>query len=64
MSESDSLRPKKPVPSTPSQEFAAYCEAEFERRQNSGERFEEARYREAMQLVMDKLMVIESEAGA
>ncbi len=40
---------------TPSEEFAAYCDAEFERRLNSGVDFDESRYRQAMKLVMDKL---------
>ena len=39
----------------PSEEFAAYCDAEFERRLNSGVDFDESRYRQAMKLVMDKL---------
>lgn len=39
----------------PSEEFAVYCEAEFERRLNSGEDFDMAAYREAMELVMIKL---------
>ena len=49
---------------TPSQDFAAYCEAEFERRLNSGEDFDEQRYREAMQLVMGKLQRLEDEGEA
>lgn len=48
-------------PATPSQEFAAYCEAEFERRQNSGADFDEHLYRKAMALVMDKLANLEGE---
>ena len=32
----------------PSEEFALYCEAEFERRLNSGEDLDVAAYREAM----------------
>lgn len=54
----------KGAPNTPSQEFTAYCEAEFERRQNSGEGFDEAIYRKAMDLVMDKLLILESEGKA
>jgi hypothetical protein len=39
----------------PSEEFSAYCEAEFERRLNSGELFDEALYRKAMTMVLDRL---------
>ena len=45
----------------PSEEFALYCEAEFERRLNSGEDFDVAAYREAMELVMTKLKLLEAE---
>lgn len=48
----------------PSEEFSRYCEAEFERRLNSGEDFDEAAYREAMELVMTKLKLLEAEEGA
>ena len=49
---------------TPSQDFAAYCEAEFERRLNSGADFDEHQYRKAMALVMDKLANLEGEGKA
>ena len=39
----------------PVEEFSAYCEGEFERRRNSGEPFDEAGYREAMQAALHKL---------
>ena len=45
----------------PSEEFAAYCEAEFERRLNSGESFNETVYRKAMMMVLDRLTRIETE---
>ena len=45
----------------PSEEFAAYCEAEFERRLNSGEKFDEAKYRKAMTMVLDRLARLEHE---
>lgn len=48
--------------SKPSEEFAAYCEAEFERRLNSGDDFDEARYRRAMDMVLDRLRRLEDEA--
>jgi len=48
----------------PSEEFAVYCELEFERRQNSGDDFDEAAYREAMEMVMTKLKLLETEADA
>jgi hypothetical protein len=57
-----------PVPTstsrTPSEEFASYCEAEFERRLNSGDDFEQGRYQKAMALVMDRLQDLEREGKA
>lgn len=63
---SDSLsRPTVESPSSsPSAEFSAWCEAEFERRRNSGGEFDEAHYRQAMQLVLDKLHRLEEEGKA
>lgn len=49
---------------SPSGEFAAWCEAEFERRRNTGETFDEAHYRQAMELVLDKLQRLEEEGRA
>ena len=48
----------------PSEEFIAYCEAEFKRRMNSGEDFDEPGYRGAMELVKQKLMLMEAEGRA
>ena len=45
----------------PSEEFEAYCEAEFERRLNSGESFDEAQYRHAMAMVLERLIALEEE---
>ena len=57
-----------PLPSerqaAPSEEFAAYCEAEFERRLNSGDDFDETAYREAMEMAMKKLVLLEEEGQA
>ena len=53
------LPPGKKV--IPSEEFALYCEAEFERRLNSGEDFDVSADREAMELVMTKLKLLEAE---
>lgn len=57
-----------PLPSErqapPSEEFAAYCEAEFERRLNSGNEFDETAYREAMQMATKKLVILEEEGLA
>jgi hypothetical protein len=50
-----------PGTSKPSEEFSAYCEAEFERRLNSGETFDEAAYRAAQQLVLERLVALEQE---
>lgn len=46
------------------EEFAAYCEAEFERRRNSGEAFDEAAYREAMELTLHRLRALSEEGMA
>ncbi|MES9905193.1 MAG: hypothetical protein ABW168_21275 [Sedimenticola sp.] len=48
----------------PSVDFSAYCEAEFERRKNSGEAFAEVDYREAMEMVLVKLRALEEEGYA
>lgn len=47
--------------SRPSEEFAAYCDAEFERRLNSGEAFDEQAYRKAMAMVLERLVRLEEE---
>ena len=48
----------------PSQIFAAFCEAEFERRKNTGEQFDEGSYREAMAMTVRKLKALEEEGYA
>ena len=48
----------------PSEDFAAFCEAEFERRGNSGEEFDESLYRTAMRMVLDRLIEMEREGRA
>jgi hypothetical protein len=45
----------------PSEEFAAYCELEVERRLNSGDPFDEAAYRRGMALVLERLTLLEGE---
>lgn len=45
----------------PSEDFSAYCEAEFERRLNSGEVFDERLYRKAMEMVLERLVLLEEE---
>lgn len=52
---------KNPAVKKPSEEFAAYCEAEFERRLNSGETFHEPLYRKAMEMVLERLVKLEVE---
>lgn len=47
----------------PSAEFKEYCEAEFERRRNSGEDFDEGAYLRAMEVALKKLTVLEEEEG-
>ncbi len=54
---------RKPHDRTSSEEFTSFCEAEFERRRNSGTSFDEQRYQQAMNLVMEKLRRLE-EGGA
>ena len=62
MAASDGQGPKKnPGIKKPSEEFAAYCEAEFERRLNSGALFNETQYRKAMAMVLDRLTRLEEE---
>ena len=39
----------------PARVFAEFCDAEFERRRNSDESFDEAGYLEAMDIVLRKL---------
>ena len=39
----------------PARDFSDFCEGEFERRQSSDSPFDEALYREAMELVIRKL---------
>ncbi|MES9870262.1 MAG: nodulation protein E [Sedimenticola sp.] len=48
----------------PSKDFTDYCEAEFERRRNSGEPFDEAEYREAMEMTLRRLQALEEEGYA
>ena len=62
MAATDGPGPKKnPAVKKPSEEFSAYCEAEFERRLNSGEVFDEAQYRKAMAMVVERLIRLEYE---
>jgi hypothetical protein len=48
----------------PTDDFADYCAAEFERRRNSGEPFDEPAYEEAMQLALTKLRLLEEARNA
>lgn len=60
MTASDRAAPtQNPGVKKPSEEFSAYCEAEFERRLNSGEGFDERLYRKAMTMVLDRLLQLE-----
>lgn len=62
MTATDGPGPKKSAAvRKPSEEFAAFCEAEFERRLNSGEELDEAQYRKAMAMVLDRLTRMEYE---
>lgn len=48
----------------PAGDFSNYCEAEFERRKNSGEPFDEAAYQEAMEMTLRRLQMLEDEGYA
>jgi hypothetical protein len=52
------------VDTGPSEAFIAYCNAEFDRRRNSDEPFDEAAYREAMELTLHKIRALEEEGYA
>ena len=47
----------------PLQDFLAYCEAELERRRDTGNDFDEASYKEARDLVVRKFRTLEEEMG-
>ena len=51
-------------PNAASEVFRKYCEAEFERRANTGDDFDEAPYREAMEMVLKRLRHLEAEGLA
>lgn len=48
----------------PSEAFTSFCMAEFERRRNSGEPFDETSYRDAMNLALEKIRALEEEGYA
>jgi hypothetical protein len=50
---------REPAATKPSEEFATFCDAEFERRLNSGEPFDERLYRKAREMVMERLVRLE-----
>lgn len=56
--------PGSAVETGPSAAFIAYCNAEFERRRNSDEPFDESAYREAMALTLYKIRALEEEGYA
>ena len=62
--ETDFMKPPVGAQVIPSEEFALYCESEFERRLNSGEDLDVAAYREAMEMVITKLKSLEAEGVA
>ncbi|WP_052199396.1 hypothetical protein [endosymbiont of unidentified scaly snail isolate Monju] len=64
MSDSEIPNSGEISPNTPAAEFAAWCEAEFERRRNSGDDFDEEHYHKAMQLVIERLQRLEDEGRA
>jgi hypothetical protein len=48
----------------PSEDFVLYCEAEFERRLNSGGDFDAETYQQVMQEITGKLKALETEETA
>lgn len=48
-------------PGASAREFSAYCNAERERRRNSGETFDEKVFDEAVETVMRKLRILAEE---
>lgn len=65
MSGEEQANPSGPIRvPRPSEAFAAYCDNEFDRRRNSDEGFDEASYREAMQLALAKIRRLEEEGYA
>ncbi len=64
MSDSETPNSGEIAPNTPAAEFAAWCEAEFERRRNTGGDFDESHYRKAMQMVVERLQRLEEEGRA
>ena len=47
--------------SRPSTGFMRFCEDELERRRNSGEKFDEVAFLEAMELTINRLQTLEDE---
>jgi hypothetical protein len=58
-----SLKSKEDPNARPSAAFTAYCDAELERRRDSGEDFDEARFRAAVELALTRLRAAEDEEG-
>ena len=50
--------------SSSADDFSSFCTAEFERRRNSGEDFDESGYRSAMELALKKLRLLEEKGSA
>lgn len=44
---------------SPSQNFSRYCDMEFERNRDADENFEEDTYKEAIELTLRKLQILE-----
>ena len=48
-------------PKGPAEKFMSYCLAEFERRKNMGDQFDESAYREAMEMTVRRLRAFEED---
>lgn len=55
---------REPAANKPSEDFARYCDAEFERRLNSGDPFDEPLYLKAKEMVVERLVRFEEEPGS
>lgn len=58
-----SLKSKEDPNERPSEAFAAYCDKELERMRDAGEDFDEARFKAAVELALQRLRAVEEEEG-
>jgi hypothetical protein len=56
-------KPSEQVSDRPSRAFADYCREELERARDSGDGFDEQRFRAAMELALERLRALERGEG-